>query len=317
MYNYEKYTAVKAEIENRRIRAEAEADRRAEEMRIKSAEIAEIDAELSGTGMKLFKAALAGEDLTPLRDRNQALIAKKKEIIKALGYPEDYTEVRYSCEKCSDTGYIGGTKVCSCLKEALVKAAIASSGIGNLIEKQSFENFELGLYRKSEKHYSLMSSNLEAAKAYARDFKEKRGNLLLIGKTGTGKTHLSTAIAREVIKQGFDVIYDSTQNIISDFETDRFKNAYTQAEPKADKYLECDLLIMDDLGTEFVTPFTLSCLYNLINTRQNRGLSTIVSTNLNNEELSKKYEDRIYSRIMGSSYKVLFFEGLDYRIDGK
>ncbi len=317
MYNYENYTQVKAEIERRRINAEAEADRRCAEVREKSAEIEAIDAELSGTGMRLFKAALSGEDLAPLRARNEELNARRRQLIVALGYPEDYTDVHYTCPRCSDTGYVGGTKVCSCLREELIKATIASSGIGNLIERQSFDNFELGLYRGDEKIFSVMKSNLDAARSFVENFREKRGNLLLVGKTGTGKTHISTAIAREIIKMGFDVLYDTAQNIFSDFETDRFKNSYSQTEPKADKYLECDLLILDDLGTEFVTPFTLSCLYNLINTRQNRGLSTIISTNLSPDELSKRYEDRIYSRLIGSGYRVLAFVGPDRRIAGK
>ena len=316
MYNYEKYTAVKAEIERRRLAAEAEADARSAELREKSPEIAEIDSELSGTGMRLFKAALSGEDLTPLKERNQELNKKRRRIIVSLGYPEDYTDVHYTCSKCKDTGYIGGTKVCSCLREELIKATIASSGIGNLIEKQSFENFELGLYENDSDAYRIMKNNLETAKKFAFGFKDNPGSLLFVGKTGTGKTHLSTAIAREVIKSGFDVIYDTTQNIISDFETDRFKNAYSQTEPISNKYLECDLLIMDDLGAEFVTQFTVSCLYNLINTRQNRGLSTIISTNLEQKELLERYEDRICSRLIGSGYRVLFFTGPDRRIHG-
>ncbi|MBR3806003.1 MAG: ATP-binding protein [Clostridia bacterium] len=314
MYNYEKYTAVKAEIEHRRLAAEAEADSRSADLRAKSAEIAEIDRELSGTGMKLFKAALAGEDLIPLKERNQELNKKRREIIVSLGYPEDYTDVHYTCPICRDTGYVGGSKVCSCLKEELIKATIASSGIGNLIEKQSFDNFELGIYEKDERIYKRMKNNLEVAKRFVENFRTEPGNLLFVGKTGTGKTHLSTAIAREIIKSGFDVIYDTTQNIMSDFETDRFKNAYSQAEPLAEKYLKCDLLIMDDLGTEFATPFTVSCIYNLINTRQNRGLSTIISTNLDQQELLSRYEDRIYSRLIGSDYRVLCFVGPDRRL---
>ena len=105
-------------------------------------------------------------------------------------------------------------------------------------------------------------------------------------------------------------------NIISDFETDKFRSGYSAAENKSDKYLECDLLILDDLGAEFVNQFTISTLYNLINTRQNKGLSTIISTNLSFEELGAKYEGRIYSRIVGCDYEVLFFGGRDHRIFG-
>ena len=162
--------------------------------------------------------------------------------------------------------------------------------------------------------YTRMRANLLAAKNYVKEFGKKRGNLLLIGTTGTGKTHISTAIARELIHSGYDVIYDSAQNVIADFETDRFKSGYGAREPIADKYLECDLLIIDDLGTEFTNQFTVSCLYNLLNTRQNRGLATIISTNLTPEELERKYEDRIYSRLVGRGTQILAFVGNDHRI---
>lgn len=161
-----------------------------------------------------------------------------------------------------------------------------------------------------------MAANLAAAKNYAKNFAKKRENLLLIGKTGTGKTHISTAIAREVITLGYDVIYDSAQNIVSDFEADKFRSGYGQQEPRSEKYLECDLLIIDDLGTEFSSQFTVSCLYNLINSRRNKGMATIISTNLTAEELARKYEDRIYSRIVGAGTRILVFEGKDRRIFG-
>jgi DNA replication protein DnaC len=138
----------------------------------------------------------------------------------------------------------------------------------------------------------------------------------LIGKTGTGKTHVSTAIAREIIDMGYDVIYDTVQNIISDFEDDRFRRGYNNDELKSEKYLECDLLIIDDLGTEFTNQITLSCIYNILNTRNNKGLATIVSTNLLPDELAKKYEDRIYSRIVGAGTTVLPFVGRDRRVFG-
>ena len=204
--------------------------------------------------------------------------------------------------------------MCSCLREGLIKATIISSGIGKLIEKQSFDNFSLDIYDESEKAKERMKRNLDAARDYVEGFSKHRGNLLLIGPTGTGKTHISTAIAREVISRGYDVLYDSAQNILADFDDDQFRRRYDD-EPKGKKYLECDLLIIDDLGTEFSTQFSVSCLYNLLNTRQNRALATIISTNLSPEELSKKYDGRIYSRIIGSETKILAFVGKDKRIN--
>ena len=312
MYSYENYAKVKEELAARRQKALDEAAMRAESLRLRSEEINEIDTELAKTGPMIFSAACRGEDISPLKRRNLELQEKKKALIKALGYPDDYTEVPYFCRKCSDTGYTENGAVCSCLKEALVKATIASSGMGMLIEKQSFENFDLSRFEPETKE--LMQHNLAVAKAYVRDFSKKRGNLILIGKTGTGKTHISSAIAREIINKGFDVVYDSTPNILNDFENERFRNDYNRHENITEKYFECDLLIIDDLGTEFHTAFTVSALYNLLNTRQNKGLATIISTNLEPSELISKYEDRIYSRMLGKGTVALRFGGKDYRV---
>ena len=316
MYSYKNYHLVKEKIEKRRKDAEALAMVRCEELREKSAEIRAIDAELSGTGLLLFKTACAGGDIGKIRARNQELVAKRRNIMLSMGYPADYTEVHHFCSECADTGFIDGVRMCRCFREELVKATILSSGIGNLIEKQSFDNFDLEWYRDDEENYERMAHALSKAKEYCNKFPKNKGNLLLIGKTGTGKTHISTAIAREVINLGYDVIYDSVQNILADFEDDKFRRSYNTEELKAEKYLECDLLIIDDLGTEFANQVSISCLYNLLNTRYNKGLGTIISTNLSAEELARKYEDRIYSRIVGAGTRVLVFSGRDKRIFG-
>ena len=314
MYARENYLKIKDMIAKRKERAEAVADLKRAELAARSPEIKEIDAELRGVGLQIFRAACAGEDMKPIRERNLYLSARRRELIVSLGLPEDYDAPDYTCKKCSDTGFINETKLCPCFKEALTLANVESSGMGKLIEKQSFENFELSWYEGEAGQRAEFI--LRTAKAFAKNFGKSGDNLLLIGSTGTGKTHISTAIAKEVIARGFDVLYDSVQNIISDFEADKFKSGYSsQYEPKAEKYLECDLLIIDDLGTEFVNQFTVSCLYNLINTRKNRGLSTIISTNLTADELASKYEGRISSRIIGE-YTVLPFLGRDHRIYG-
>ena len=313
MYTRENYAASKAEIERRRMDAIATAEERNRELALVSAEIRAIDKELSGTGLLLFKTACMGGDITPIRERNTALVAQRRKLLVSLGYPEDYTDVHYTCTECSDTGFVG-TKMCTCLKQLLITKNIQSSGMGNLIDKQSFENFNLDVYRANPEVRARMERNVKIAKAFADNFARHHDNLLLIGTTGTGKTHISTAIAKVVISQGFDVLYDSVQNIVNDFETDKFRSGYHQTESAGAKYLECDLLIIDDLGAEFVSQFSVSALYNLINTRQNKGLSTIISTNLSGPELAGKYDGRIYSRIIGADYTVLRFEGNDYRI---
>ena len=312
MYGYDNYQKVKELIEKRRESAIREAEARDAELRLESREIREIDAELTGTGLLLFKTACAGGDLAAIRERNLALVKKRGEVLVSLGYPADYSEIKYTCPICCDTGY-EGSKLCSCFREELIKENIRSSGIGNLIEKQSFDNFRLDIYQ-DEAIKKEMTHNLNEAKKYADEFSRDSKNLLLIGTTGTGKTHLTTAIARTVIEKGFEVIYDSAQNVVAAFEYDRFKSGYGQYEARGDKYLECELLILDDLGTEFSNQFTVSCIYNLLNTRINKGLPTVISTNLGAGELLSRYEDRIYSRIIGQDTVILRFLGKDNRL---
>ena len=313
MYGYDNYRKVKDDIEKKRLSAIAVADARNERLRAECEEIRKIDAELVKTGLSIFKAACEGRDLTPIKERNLALTKRRVQIIKSLGYPEDYTEVKYSCKTCSDSGFIDG-KMCNCFREALLRENILSSGIGNLIDRQSFDNFSLNGYDDDTRE--VMNANLIIAKRYAETFSKDAKNLLLIGPTGTGKTHLSTAIAKTVIEAGYEVIYDSAQNIMSAFEEDKFRSGFGPYEPKATKYLECDLLIIDDLGTEFISAFTLSALYNLLNSRMNKSLPTVISTNLDRSSLEKIYEDRIFSRIIGQDTFQLTFVGPDRRIDG-
>jgi len=313
MYARENYAKVKNIIEQRRLSAIAKADGRNLEVAALSEDIRIIDKELRGTGLLLFKTACEGGDITPIRERNLFLGEQRRAALKKIGLPEDYTEVHYTCPECSDTGFVGG-KMCNCFREMLITENIKSSGMGKLIEKQSFSNFDLERYRDDEENYQRMKNNLADAKEFVKSFGAAPKTMLFIGSTGTGKTHLSTAIAKALIEKGCEVLYDSSQNIVSAFEKDRFKSGYGPYEPLGDKYLECELLILDDLGTEFINQFTVSCLYNLINTRQNKGLATIISTNLSATDLTKKYEDRIYSRIMGSDSKIMLFKGKDQRL---
>ncbi len=320
MYKQESYEKAKETVDSRRERARQEADMRSAEVRIKSPEITEIDKELSGTGMLIFKTACSGGDIAPIKKRNQELVARRREIIKSLGYPEDYTDVKYTCTECMDTGFLKNTRMCACFKQLLLTENIKASGLGNIIEHQSFENFDLDIFKSDKALYAKMSDNISIAKKYAEnlgksDYNIK--NILLAGYTGTGKTHISTAIAKRLIERGFEVIYESIHNIVTEFETDKFRNGYISEEPKSQKYLECEVLVIDDLGTEFPTQFGTSCIYNILNTRQNRGLATIVSTNYPIPDLSKRYDDRIYSRLVSPSYCILQFSGSDYRATRK
>ncbi|MBE6569079.1 MAG: hypothetical protein E7658_02530 [Ruminococcaceae bacterium] len=276
-----------------------------------------LESELSMTGSKIMSAAmshtLTDEKLAEIRERNEQLRAEKGALLQKYGYPADYADLKYTCEACSDTGY-NGINMCSCMRRELVLAGFESSGLYALIKKQTFETFSLDFYKNNDK--IRMEHNLAQLRRFAENFDGKSGeSWLLTGATGLGKTHMSTAAAKCIIERGFDVLYDNAQEIFAVFEEERFSGGTGLQHEKGrtvEQILECDLLIMDDLGTEFTNQFTLSCLYNIINTRITKGKSTIINTNLTQSELRSRYTDRVASRLFGE-YKPLLFTGMDIR----
>lgn len=313
-YRREDYIKVNELLAERRQRAESDAGRRREDIYKKLPEIRLIDRKLAMTAANVIDIIGGGPEavklgMAKIEAENLALQARRAEIMRAAGYPEDYTEPRYMCEKCHDTGFIG-TEECVCRRRALVLAGYESSGIGALLGKQTFETFS------SEYNSDSPSIQLayERMKSYAENFSGSGdGNLLLVGKTGLGKTHLSTAVAGIVIERGYDVKYETAQNMISDFEMWQFHRKNVDEDP-TERYYECDLLIIDDLGCELTNDFTVSCLYNLINTRINRGRGMIINTNLSPADLRRRYDSRITSRLFGE-FSALLFEGRDVRAE--
>jgi DNA replication protein DnaC len=275
--------------------------------------VKEIDIALSRTALEIMSAISNGKEnaeeaLARVRTRNASLMEKRGALLKAAGYPEDYTDVRYDCEKCGDSGYVDG-KMCECMKRELVMAGYESSGLGKLISKQSFENFSLEYYKTGGANYKHMEFYFSSLRSFAENFSaDTYKNFLLIGGTGLGKTHLSTAVAKAVIERGFDVLYVSAIDMFADFEQKQFGNG----EDNTRRYFDCDLLIIDDLGTELTNQFTVSCLYNVINSRINAARSTFINTNLSQKDIETKYAERITSRIFGEYYP-LAFKGIDVR----
>ncbi len=312
-YNRDNFIQLKNEYENKRRNAIATAEAKLFELHTKFDELRKIDEKLQMTGINILSEAMKGKEglddrIEALKKENEELLAKRAAFLKENGYEEDYTDVKYECTDCSDTGYIG-IKMCHCFKNALIKKSFETSGLGSLLKDQSFSTFDLSYYLDARSNYDTMKANLEKCKNYAENFAQSKGNLLFVGATGLGKTHLSTSIARRVIEQGYEVVYDTAQNILNDFEKEQFKNQSGLTE----KYFDCDLLIIDDLGTEMQTAFTVSSIYNIINTRLNSGKSTIINTNLSQDELRKRYSDRITSRLFGC-FDPLLFTGTDIRM---
>ena len=315
-YNSSIYKRIYDEYSQKYLVARERADSKAREVRAAIPEVARIDKELSLTGLEIFSASLSGVDkdvrLSEIRAKNEALQKRRAELLVENGYPEDYSDVKYDCEKCGDTGFVDN-KMCSCMKEALTLAGIESSGFGKLISAQSFENFSLEYYKKNMTHYEMVRKNVEYLKSYAEGFNSGVSqSILMMGGTGLGKTHLSSAVARRVIEKGNDVFYTGAIDLFSQFEIQRFRSYSNEPNELIERYFECDLLIIDDLGTEMINQFSVSTLYNLLNDRLSRKKPTIVSTNLSQDEIMKKYTDRITSRMFGE-YRVLLFAGTDIR----
>ena len=320
-YNKDNYKRIRTEYETKTFRAQEEAEARRTELYSAIPELKAMDERLSSFGLRIMQAALQNGDtaagIAKLREENERINRARAELLRRNGYPADYTEPRYECDKCRDTGYVG-IRMCTCMRQRLTEAGMASSGLSGLMNKQSFENFSLDYYRRDAREFDMMRCNFEKVREYAEHFSiladaPQPESLLFLGGTGLGKTHLSTAVARKVIERGYDVYYNSAVGMISDFEFRRFGNGVAQSDvDDTARYTECDLLIIDDLGTEVVNQFTLSCLYHVLNTRLNLGKPTLISTNLTSADLRKIYSDRITSRLMGE-YTLVPFYGTDIR----
>ena len=280
--------------------------------------IAQYEAQLSKTGLEVAKALSMGEDaekyINDLAAVNLTVQKKIKEELKKNGLPEDYLEIPYVCKKCSDSGFIDGIG-CSCRRNLLIELTVKDLENVSPASKCRFDNFSLEYYSdKSESGFESspkekMEEIFEYCKDYAADFHLNSESLYLYGATGLGKTHLSLAIANVVVRNGYNVLYGSAQNILSRLEKEKFSGNKTDYEQEI---LDCDLLIIDDLGSEFSTNYTVSAIYNIINTRINLSKPVIISTNLDEAELEKKYTQRITSRIIGS-YTPILFIGKDVR----
>ena len=315
-YNKQNYQRVREIYQTKYLLALDEAARRTDEVHRKSPELRALDRTLSQTAIKIAMAALGtGEEykekLAAVEKENLALQARRAEILVEMGYPADYTVPPYECKKCNDRGF-AGTKMCECMRRDLVLAAFESSGIGALLRTQGFDTFSLEYYPAGEER-ELMGRNLALLREYAEGFSVQSDSLIFCGATGLGKTHLSTALARRVIERGFDVYYTTALQMFGDFEHARFGTEMgMESVVSLDRYTNCELLILDDLGTEVSNQFTNSCLYMVLNERINKGLPTVISTNLSGKEIKARYNDRIASRILGD-FKPFLFVGTDVR----
>lgn len=318
-YSREVYEKTRAELSRRRDTAESEAQSRHDRFAAEHPELLWIEQEMAKTGLAAVQEVLGGRDAQQAIDElaryNLALQTDREKLLKTCRLPADWLKPRYACPLCGDTGYADG-KMCGCQLALLQKYACKLLSDNTPLASSRFDNFDLSLYPKQKDKsglspYDCMRDIYEYCAAYADDFGEGSANLYLCGNTGLGKTHLSLAIANKVIEKGFGVVYDSAQKLLSRLERERFSRTEAENETEG-PVLNCELLILDDLGAEFDTRFTSAEICNIVNTRLLAGRPTIISSNLGLKELEKRYTPRLVSRIIGS-YELLLFAGSDIR----
>ena len=314
-------------LEDQRRRREEAQNTRRREIYAAIPRVAEIDRQLRRTIVDIIAASLRqGNDPVPaigaVRDKNLDLQAERAELLVAHGYPADALDDKPACPRCSDTGWRGAV-MCDCLKNLCAQEQIKE--LSKLLDlgEQSFDTFSLDVYSPSPWRGSGISprENMEMVYEICLNYAQKFGrfyfnNLFLSGAPGLGKTFLSACIARTVSENGFSVVYDTAVNIFSRFEDRKFSRDAEdtrEARDETRRYLSCDLLILDDLGSEMTTPFVQSALYTLINSRLTADRRTVISSNLSMEDVRRRYAPQIASRLEGE-YRVLPFFGEDIRL---
>lgn len=286
--------------------------------------IAEIDHLTALTGVKIAKMVLKQpsdvfSSIVTLREELTALKIEKRTLLKERGLEEQYMDLKYSCEKCKDTGYID-TKPCSCFQQKLIDIVYNQSNLKDIVKVENFDTFDFRLYsqQKDEKEGASPYDNIQhifrTCIKFVQEFDVGFENLLLYGSTGLGKTFLCNCIAKELMDSGKTVLYTTAAQLFKMLEDERFhKDEENISSDYMNDILSADLFIIDDLGTEFSTILSSAELFHIINTRILDKKPVILSTNLALQDFINQYSDRIVSRISGF-YSMLKFFGEDIRM---
>ncbi len=285
--------------------------------------IKEIDQAIAREGMSLTRLAITQSDslesaLKNVEENIKALKQEKAILLTENNVPLNFLEIAYECSHCDDTGYEHDGKICRCFRQKLIENAYAMSNLSGVLARENFATFNLDYFSKEPFEGEALSPQdnmrkiLETVEPYALQFDTHHENLLFYGPTGQGKTFLCNCIAKSLLDQGYTVVYQTAFNLIKTLETQRFSSDKQGQSLAAEHLFEADLLIIDDLGTEFVNTFSTLELFNVINTRMLSEKKTVISTNLTPIQLRETYSERISSRLFGH-YQFVYFYGKDLR----
>jgi DNA replication protein DnaC len=320
----DQYNQILREYDYRGLKNRHELDLRREEIYRVIPELKLLEDELISLSAQSGRMALLGDDsdLKKLKAKSLELKASQTELLVSHGYPANFLDLHYKCSKCKDTGFIGNEK-CKCLKQSIADMIYDASNIKSVLAHENFSSFNFAFYSDDYVDESVGLSPLSniqkvvaGCKNFIRHFDKSHENLLLLGNTGVGKTFLANCIAKELLDRGYTVIYLTAFRLFDILEKHKFgkdEESNYKAANQFDYILDCDLLIIDDLGTEMNNSFTTSQLYLIINERLLREKSTIISTNLSHDNINTNYGERVYSRII-SKYSIRRIIGEDIRL---
>lgn len=320
----DQYNQILREYDNKQFNNKFQLDKRREEAFKRIPELKELEDEIITLAASSGRSALLGDDtmLNKLKETSSKLMDKQRALLTSHGYPVNYLMPQYECNRCLDTGFIGNDK-CNCFKQAIADLIYDASNIKQILDRENFKYFSYNYYSDDYIDETTGLSPLSnirkivaLSKSFVKHFDKEHDNLLFMGNTGVGKTFLANCIAKELLDLGHTVIYLTSFRLFDILEKNKFGKNMDNAAIIANQFdyiLDCDLLIIDDLGTELNNSFITSQLYLIINERLLRQKATLISTNLSLENLNTNYSERVYSRII-SSYTICRIFGEDIRL---
>lgn len=320
----DQYNQILRQYDQRRFQNKYELDKRIKMAYESIPKIKELDDEIISLSAQSGRLAIFGDTsaLENLKDKSDHIKEKQKQLLLDNGYPEDYLYMQYNCNKCKDTGFIDQEK-CYCFKQAIADLIYEGSNIKSVLDRENFTTFSFKYFSDDFidestglSPLSNMQKIVAGCKSFIRHFDKKHDNLLFLGNTGVGKTFLANCIAKELLDRGNTVIYLTAFRLFDILEKYKFGRDSENTLAAANQFefiMDCDMLIIDDLGTELSNSFTTSQLYLIINERLLRQKSTLISTNLSLDNLNTNYSERIYSRII-SNYSIRRIVGEDIRL---